>query len=95
MADNGDDIDHSTLEKMLEKPIQTHAQRITSDILKDIAPKDMDKVKEYIKKLNLKNLIITRLKNFDHYTSLTEDFMMNKSLIEKTNRQNINYLLKA
>ena len=51
--------------------------------------------KEYIKKLNLKNLIITRLKNFDHYTSLTEDFMMNKSLIEKINRQNSNYLLKA
>jgi WD40 repeat protein len=50
---------------------------------------------EYINKLNLKNLIITKLRNTKHYTSLTENYMMNKNLLDQLNRQKRTYMLKA
>jgi len=61
----------------------------------ELLDSDDQEKKEYINKMNLKNLIITRLKNFDHYTSLTENYIMNKSLFEKINQQKRNYMLKA
>ena len=50
---------------------------------------------EYFKKLNLKNLIITRLKSEIHYNSLTENYNLNKNLLEKMNSLNRIYMLKA
>ena len=51
--------------------------------------------KQYINKLNLKNLIITRLKNNRHYTSLTENYEMNKNMLDQINKRNIPYMLKV
>lgn len=51
--------------------------------------------KEYIYKRNLKNLIITRLKNERYYTSLTNNFMLNKRTPDQINKQNIPQMLKA
>jgi WD40 repeat protein len=50
---------------------------------------------QYINKRNLKNLIITRLKNDRHYTALTENFMLLKKNLDHLNRQNIPQMLKA
>jgi WD40 repeat protein len=49
----------------------------------------------YINKLNLKNLIITRLKNDRHYTSLTENYMLNSRLSGKSNEKMALRSLKA
>ena len=50
---------------------------------------------EYINKLNLKNLIITKLRNTKHYTSLTENYMTNKNLLDQLSGGNRTYMLKA
>lgn len=50
---------------------------------------------EYINKLNLKNLIITKLKNSKHYTSLTENYMTNKNLLDQLSGGNRTYMLEA
>lgn len=50
---------------------------------------------EYINKLNLKNLIITKLRNTKHYTSLTENYIANKNLLDQLSRQNRPIMLKA
>lgn len=50
---------------------------------------------EYINKLNLKNLIITKLRNTKHYTSLTENYMTNKNLLDQLRGGNRTYMLKA
>jgi len=49
----------------------------------------------YINKLNLKNLIITRLKNNSHYTSLTENYMQNKKVLEQIKKQELPHMLKS
>jgi hypothetical protein len=50
---------------------------------------------EYINKLNLKNLIITKLRNSKLYTSLTENYIANKNLLDQLSRQNRPCMLKA
>jgi WD40 repeat protein len=49
----------------------------------------------YINRLNLKNLIITRLKNNSHYSSLTDSYLQNKKVLEQIKRQDLPHMLKA
>ena len=49
----------------------------------------------YINKLNLKNLIITRLKNNEQYNSLTKQFVQNQKMLKQVNYQKTLQLLKA
>jgi WD40 repeat protein len=49
----------------------------------------------YIDKLNLKNLVITRLKNSGHYTSLTKQYVQNKAIRAQVNGKKPTKLLKA
>jgi WD40 repeat protein len=49
----------------------------------------------YINKLNLKNLIITRLKNNGHYTSLTDHYMRNQIILNQVGYSKVPQLLKA
>jgi WD40 repeat protein len=51
--------------------------------------------KAYIRKHNLKNLIITRLKNNRHYTSLTENYICNKKILDQISEQYNPHMLKA
>ena len=51
--------------------------------------------KEYINNLNLKNLIIARLKNNRNYDSLTENYIRNKKMLDQINKQGIPYMLNA
>ncbi len=41
----------------------------------------------YISKHNLKNLIITRLKNKRQYNSLTENYICNKKILDQISEQ--------
>jgi hypothetical protein len=49
----------------------------------------------YISKLNLKNLVITRLKNKRHYTSLTEQYLLNQKMRTQLGDQKMPLLLKV
>ncbi len=49
----------------------------------------------YINKMNLKNLVITRLKNYRQYTSLTEHYMQNQIALNQLNTQKVPQYLKA
>lgn len=49
----------------------------------------------YINKLNLKNLIITRLKSNGHYTSLTEKYIRNQKILNQACDQKSPRLLSA
>jgi WD40 repeat protein len=49
----------------------------------------------YINKLNLKNLIITRLKNNEHYVSLTDKYMQNQKLLQRIDFKRLPQMLKA
>jgi WD40 repeat protein len=51
--------------------------------------------KEYINNLNLKNLIIARLKNNRNYDSLTENYIRNKKMLDQISKQGIPYMLNA
>jgi len=51
--------------------------------------------KEYVNKLNLKNLIITRLKNEKHYSSLTGSYRKNREILEQYNSLKQPYMLKS
>lgn len=48
----------------------------------------------YINKLNLRNLIITRLKSNEKYTSLTERYTRNQKMIDLINTRKFPHLLK-
>lgn len=63
--------------------------------IREILDPDDPERMEYINKLNLKNLMITRLKNDKHYTSLTDNYMMNKNLLDQLSEQNHTFMLKA
>jgi len=49
----------------------------------------------YINRMNLKNLIITRLKNTGQYTSLTEQFLRDQKTLDQISKQKQPYMLKA
>jgi WD40 repeat protein len=49
----------------------------------------------YINKLNLKNLIIMRLKNNRQYTSLTDHYIQNQILLNQVSNQKVPHSLKA
>ena len=49
----------------------------------------------YINKLNLKNLVITRLKNNGHYSLLTKQIMTNRKILNQANSQHLPRLLNA
>ena len=49
----------------------------------------------YIKKRNLKNLVITRLKGNKHYTSLTKQYIRNQKTLSRTSDQELPRLLKV
>jgi WD40 repeat protein len=51
----------------------------TEEILKS---NDLRRI-EYINKLNLKNLVLTRLRNNRHYTSMTNNFLGNRKTLER------------
>ncbi|OFY80852.1 MAG: hypothetical protein A2V46_02805 [Bacteroidetes bacterium RBG_19FT_COMBO_42_7] len=51
--------------------------------------------KAYIRKHNLKNLIITRLKNNRHYNTLTENYICNKKILDQISEQYKPPMLKA
>lgn len=49
----------------------------------------------YINRLNLRNLIITRLKNSGHYNSLTDNYLQNRKLLDQVTGRNLPQMLKA
>jgi len=63
--------------------------------IREILERDDPERMEYINKLNMKNLMITRLKNDKQYTSLTGNYMVNKNLLDQLSEQNHTLMLKA
>jgi len=51
--------------------------------------------KAYINKLNLKNLIITKLKNEKYYASLTENYLQHKKVLDQIKVQELPFMLKS
>jgi hypothetical protein len=49
----------------------------------------------YIRRLNLKNLIIIRLQNNGNYQSLADHFVQNKKILSQINSQNPPRMLKS
>jgi WD40 repeat protein len=80
-----------TTNKDLIQVIKEDKYMQTSEIL----DADNPQRSEYINKLNLKNLMITRLKNDKQYTSLTGNYLMNKNLLDQLNEESQTFMLKA
>lgn len=63
------------------------------EVKEEIKPED-SRFEHYYDKHNLKNLVITRLKNSDHYNSLTKNYRENTNILDKINGKKSILMLK-
>jgi WD40 repeat protein len=74
--------------------LTVHKEDKASMTTETLNPND-PKRKSYLSKLNLRNLVITRLRNNNNYSSLTENYIKNKMLLEQIDDQKSQRMLNA